>query len=134
MTSAKITRCKHYFHGVCLRKWLYVQDKCPLCHEVVISQDKQAAVPEPINPVEPINLNLNVDENRQTPNRSNAPPVELDAMLERALIFDGGNVRNSKVSDDSDSNESNYTSNSDETNLNFNSRSSPNRHFVNSFN
>lgn len=27
MTSAKITRCKHYFHGVCLRKWLYVQDK-----------------------------------------------------------------------------------------------------------
>jgi E3 ubiquitin-protein ligase RNF139 len=27
MSSAKITRCKHYFHGVCLRKWLYVQDK-----------------------------------------------------------------------------------------------------------
>lgn len=27
MTTAKITRCKHYFHGVCLRKWLYVQDK-----------------------------------------------------------------------------------------------------------
>lgn len=27
MTSAKITRCRHYFHGVCLRKWLYVQDK-----------------------------------------------------------------------------------------------------------
>jgi len=39
MTSAKITRCKHYFHGVCLRKWLYVQDKCPLCHEIVINQD-----------------------------------------------------------------------------------------------
>lgn len=30
MTSAKITRCKHYFHGVCLRKWLYVQDKVNL--------------------------------------------------------------------------------------------------------
>lgn len=39
MTSAKITRCRHYFHGVCLRKWLYVQDKCPLCHHVVIDQD-----------------------------------------------------------------------------------------------
>lgn len=25
MRSAKITRCSHYFHGVCLRKWLYVQ-------------------------------------------------------------------------------------------------------------
>lgn len=25
MVSAKITQCKHYFHGVCLRKWLYIQ-------------------------------------------------------------------------------------------------------------
>ncbi|XP_022915966.1 protein TRC8 homolog isoform X2 [Onthophagus taurus] len=37
MKSAKITRCKHYFHGVCLRKWLYVQDKCPLCHNILHS-------------------------------------------------------------------------------------------------
>ncbi|XP_058456926.1 protein TRC8 homolog isoform X2 [Malaya genurostris] len=37
MTSAKITRCKHYFHGVCLRKWLYVQDRCPLCHEIIMN-------------------------------------------------------------------------------------------------
>jgi dTDP-D-glucose 4,6-dehydratase len=42
MTSAKITRCRHYFHGVCLRKWLYVQDKCPLCHEIIINQDATA--------------------------------------------------------------------------------------------
>lgn len=39
MTTAKITRCKHYFHGVCLRKWLYVQDKCPLCHTIIMNQD-----------------------------------------------------------------------------------------------
>ncbi|KAJ8715466.1 hypothetical protein PYW07_009948 [Mythimna separata] len=35
MHSAKITRCNHYFHGVCLRKWLYVQDRCPLCHDIL---------------------------------------------------------------------------------------------------
>lgn len=35
MQSAKITKCKHFFHGVCLRKWLYVQDRCPLCHEIL---------------------------------------------------------------------------------------------------
>lgn len=35
MRSAKITRCKHFFHGVCLRKWLYVQDRCPLCHDIL---------------------------------------------------------------------------------------------------
>ncbi|KAK9294605.1 hypothetical protein QLX08_010831 [Tetragonisca angustula] len=35
MQSAKITHCNHYFHSVCLRKWLYVQDSCPLCHEIL---------------------------------------------------------------------------------------------------
>ncbi|XP_071569341.1 protein TRC8 homolog [Temnothorax nylanderi] len=35
MHSAKITQCNHYFHGVCLRKWLYVQDRCPLCHDIL---------------------------------------------------------------------------------------------------
>lgn len=35
MHSAKITRCNHYFHDVCLRKWLYVQDRCPLCHDTL---------------------------------------------------------------------------------------------------
>ncbi|XP_076650990.1 TRC8 ring finger protein [Halictus rubicundus] len=35
MHSAKITRCNHYFHGDCLRKWLYVQDRCPLCHDIL---------------------------------------------------------------------------------------------------
>lgn len=32
MTSAVITYCGHYFHGNCLRKWLYVQETCPMCH------------------------------------------------------------------------------------------------------
>ena len=26
LTTARITRCNHYFHSVCLRKWLYLQD------------------------------------------------------------------------------------------------------------
>ncbi|CAH2059610.1 unnamed protein product, partial [Iphiclides podalirius] len=39
MHSAKITRCNHYFHGVCLRKWLYVQDRCPLCHDILYRID-----------------------------------------------------------------------------------------------
>lgn len=40
MESAKITRCRHFFHGVCLRKWLYVQDRCPLCHEIMMYIDR----------------------------------------------------------------------------------------------
>ncbi|KAJ1525254.1 hypothetical protein ONE63_010078 [Megalurothrips usitatus] len=41
MRSAKITRCNHFFHGVCLRKWLYVQDRCPLCHDILYRVSSQ---------------------------------------------------------------------------------------------
>ncbi|XP_054167250.1 RING finger protein 145-like [Oppia nitens] len=29
--SSIITNCNHYFHRICLRKWLCFQDTCPLC-------------------------------------------------------------------------------------------------------
>uniref|UniRef100_A0A8C6LIQ6 RING finger protein 145 n=1 Tax=Nothobranchius furzeri TaxID=105023 RepID=A0A8C6LIQ6_NOTFU len=35
MSSAVITLCGHFFHGNCLRKWLYVQETCPMCHQTV---------------------------------------------------------------------------------------------------
>ncbi|KAM7376323.1 hypothetical protein PAMP_006065 [Pampus punctatissimus] len=35
MSSAVITNCGHFFHGNCLRKWLYVQETCPMCHQTV---------------------------------------------------------------------------------------------------
>jgi len=33
--EARITNCKHLFHSICLRKWLYLQDTCPMCHSIV---------------------------------------------------------------------------------------------------
>lgn len=42
MSSAKITQCGHYFHLNCLRKWLYIQSSCPLCHQdVLISSNEE---------------------------------------------------------------------------------------------
>ncbi|XP_060103411.1 RING finger protein 145-like [Heteronotia binoei] len=38
MTLAVITHCGHFFHGGCLRKWFYVQDTCPLCHQAIKPQ------------------------------------------------------------------------------------------------
>lgn len=35
MSSAVITSCGHFFHDNCLRKWLYVQETCPMCHQPV---------------------------------------------------------------------------------------------------
>ncbi|XP_037068485.1 RING finger protein 145-like [Pollicipes pollicipes] len=31
MSEARQLPCRHLFHAACLRKWLYVQTKCPLC-------------------------------------------------------------------------------------------------------
>ncbi|KAG5893529.1 hypothetical protein JTB14_006065 [Gonioctena quinquepunctata] len=58
MQSAKITRCRHFFHGVCLRKWLYVQDRCPLCHEIlhgIESGEPKETVPPVENPFDEAN-------------------------------------------------------------------------------
>ncbi|XP_030306365.1 RING finger protein 145 isoform X2 [Calypte anna] len=35
MEVALVTPCAHIFHASCLRKWLYVQDTCPMCHRRV---------------------------------------------------------------------------------------------------
>lgn len=32
MYEARVTPCNHFFHGACLKKWLYVQQSCPMCH------------------------------------------------------------------------------------------------------
>lgn len=42
MTQAKVTQCRHFFHSVCLRKWLYMQDTCPLCHAVLYKEPSQS--------------------------------------------------------------------------------------------
>ncbi|XP_030216890.1 RING finger protein 145 isoform X3 [Gadus morhua] len=38
MSQAVITPCSHFFHAGCLKKWLYVQETCPLCHGQLKSQ------------------------------------------------------------------------------------------------
>lgn len=37
MVSARVTPCQHLFHGVCLRKWLFIQDYCPICHQKILN-------------------------------------------------------------------------------------------------
>uniref|UniRef100_UPI00398EDCEA RING finger protein 145-like isoform X1 n=2 Tax=Pristiophorus japonicus TaxID=55135 RepID=UPI00398EDCEA len=35
MRSAIVTVCGHYYHSSCLRRWLYVQKTCPMCHQPI---------------------------------------------------------------------------------------------------
>lgn len=67
MHSAKITRCNHYFHSICLRKWLYVQDRCPLCHDILykieIVQNKDSGTSADAEEEEQINMIGHVGQN-----------------------------------------------------------------------
>lgn len=63
LTSARITHCNHYFHNVCLRKWLYVQDNCPLCHKLIYQPENKVNTLKSANTVEEQNeINENVED------------------------------------------------------------------------
>ncbi|KAJ8408854.1 hypothetical protein AAFF_G00246720 [Aldrovandia affinis] len=47
MKSAVITPCSHFFHAGCLKKWLYVQETCPLCHSQLKSQSQPTSTVAP---------------------------------------------------------------------------------------
>ncbi|XP_074640965.1 RING finger protein 145-like [Tubulanus polymorphus] len=42
MREAHVTPCRHIFHSICLRKWLYVKENCPICHQVIEFQPTAA--------------------------------------------------------------------------------------------
>ena len=44
--SVRVTRCRHLFHGSCLRKWLYVQEKCPFCSSPITLVQKEGEAEE----------------------------------------------------------------------------------------
>lgn len=35
-----ITRCNHFFHSYCLKKWLCERRTCPICHRVILHEDE----------------------------------------------------------------------------------------------
>lgn len=44
--SSVVTPCCHYFHRVCLRRWLSFHDRCPLCAAPVISDSLSKDQPD----------------------------------------------------------------------------------------
>uniref|UniRef100_A0A8C1P8Z7 RING finger protein 145 n=1 Tax=Cyprinus carpio TaxID=7962 RepID=A0A8C1P8Z7_CYPCA len=53
MTSAVITPCSHLFHAGCLKKWLYVQETCPLCHNQLKGSSQPGSSTQDAPPQEP---------------------------------------------------------------------------------
>lgn len=86
MTSAVITYCGHFFHGNCLRKWLYVQETCPMCHQKVQQApagQKGASGDGPAAPRHQRGArpDLAAQEEEQNPNNSTARDIQSDDVL-----------------------------------------------------
>lgn len=72
MTSARVTHCRHLYHGPCLRKWLYVQDKCPMCHASITltnvsTQQEQQPIVETVEAAEPEDILMELGANIPLP-------------------------------------------------------------------
>lgn len=39
LKAARVTPCNHLFHTYCLKKWLNVQNKCPMCHATILERE-----------------------------------------------------------------------------------------------
>jgi len=67
MSVAKLTRCRHMFHAICLRKWLYMQDNCPMCHEKLYQSDATSQTEEVLQNV-PVVIIPEIAEEMHIPN------------------------------------------------------------------
>ncbi|XP_061600279.1 RING finger protein 145 [Cololabis saira] len=78
MSAAVITYCGHFFHGNCLRKWLYVQETCPMCHQKVRQMQSQGSG---VGPAAPPQRNVGPDlagpEDERCPD--NGPAKEMQS-------------------------------------------------------
>uniref|UniRef100_A0A8C6Z121 RING-type domain-containing protein n=2 Tax=Nothoprocta perdicaria TaxID=30464 RepID=A0A8C6Z121_NOTPE len=74
MKSAVITPCSHFFHAGCLKKWLYVQETCPLCH---CQLKNPSQLPGPAS--EPVQQpNPGAEQNTNPGDAAEPPGVECD--------------------------------------------------------
>nr|XP_015204836.1 PREDICTED: RING finger protein 145 [Lepisosteus oculatus]XP_015204837.1 PREDICTED: RING finger protein 145 [Lepisosteus oculatus]XP_015204838.1 PREDICTED: RING finger protein 145 [Lepisosteus oculatus]XP_015204839.1 PREDICTED: RING finger protein 145 [Lepisosteus oculatus] len=73
MKSAVITPCSHFFHAGCLKKWLYVQETCPLCHSQLKSQSATATAATPPQEAQGVGQ---LPQDPAPPNPEEAGPAE----------------------------------------------------------
>ena len=105
MVSTKVTKCNHFFHGKCLRKWLYVQDSCPLCYGSLY-EDKE---------IKRSGDNIHVNHVQDmAQNDQQEGLIDHDHAMERPI--DDSEENNSSDSTDDNDSDSSLVRNSDDIN------------------
>lgn len=92
------TNCRHYFHTHCLRRWLVVQDNCPLCTQSIVAAEEKPEEPlEPVvledKPEEDIQNNLEEDTDEILIDNEFADiSPTVDGLRQRSGVLVGGEV------------------------------------------
>ena len=82
----QITPCRHIFHGGCLKKWLFVQDHCPMCSAKISENEQQNEnSPQPDNE----NGDVNVRQENQ--------PEQQEEQFENILNIENTLLENDDV-------------------------------------
>lgn len=78
LTTARITPCGHYFHGVCLKKWLYIKENCPMCHKKI---DQNIIVSDSMPAASDANSSSDDTDVRRVETKDNSEMVQGDGHL-----------------------------------------------------
>ena len=83
--QAVLTNCQHFFHSACLKKWLVVQDNCPLCTKPVVAQE------EPQPPAEQKREEIVVPEVPEENNSNQVVEEEVEDNIEEEKLDEATN-------------------------------------------
>jgi len=104
------TECRHYFHTHCLRRWLVVQDNCPLCTQSIVAgsdkeEDKHKESSD-VNIAEEVVQDVTLEEVIQDDERvavevdlthdesANIISPSCDGLRQRPVVGGGGQINN----------------------------------------
>jgi len=78
---AVITLCSHFFHKNCLKRWLVVQDNCPLCTKPIVAKENVETTNSTDNEEYASESDEEYDENSNQPDEEKNP-IEIQPVIE----------------------------------------------------
>jgi len=98
--TAVVTLCSHYFHKNCLKRWLVVQDNCPLCTKAIVAEEKvEEAEPNTVEKEDENELAEETDESVDTIEEDPVNNNKVDSPVVEEELPDQPELRQRHVGD-----------------------------------